>query len=257
MRVALILFATWFCFTAEAQLSGFGSAELSRYTSNSPFARGPDGRPEVPKYWLRQLERLSVADVVAVLAEAGYRHQFEDGWKLTNPGSKLIGRAFTVQFMPFRPDVDTLIESEAAAAGRHAHGTHRVIEQVSHGDVVVADVMGRIAKGQFGGENLILGLFLASDNGFVVDGSFRDLDGVATLGSPVYSRGFHPGVRGDAMLTGINVPIRIGGATVMPGDVVFGDRSGVVFIPPDQISRVAARLGNQALQDAVDQGVFQ
>ena len=122
---------------------------------------------------------------------------------------------------------------------------------------MVADIMGRVEKGQFGGENLILGLFMTTGTGFVVNGSFRDLDGVAKLGSPVYTRGFHPGVRGDAILTGLNVPVRIGQATVMPGDVVLGDRSGVVFIPPHLLSRIAAKLGNTALRDAVDQGVYQ
>jgi len=115
---------------------------------------------------------------------------------------------------------------------------------LSSGDVLVADIMGRVEKGQFGGDNLIFGIFLATGRGFVVDGSFRDLDGVVEHGFPVYSRGQHPGVRGDAMLTGVNTPARIGPATAMPGDVVLGDRTGVVFIPPHLVEEVVRRAAS-------------
>ena len=112
------------------------------------------------------------------------------------------------------------------------------MEMFGPGDVPVVDVMGRIREGTFGGDNLIFSMFVATGNGFVVDGSFRDLDGVYPMMTPVFSRGYHPGVRGNAILTGLNTPIRIGAATVMPGDVVLGDRMGIVFIPPHLVQKV-------------------
>jgi 4-hydroxy-4-methyl-2-oxoglutarate aldolase len=66
----------------------------------------------------------------------------------------------------------------------------------------------------------------------VIDGSLRDLDSISQMGMPIYIRGAHPTPISNTMLTGVNVPIRIGEATVLPGDVVFGDSEGVYFIPP-------------------------
>ena len=68
------------------------------------------------------------------------------------------------------------------------------------------------------------------------------LDGIPT-GMPAYYRGTSPDSLGNVMLTGINIPIRIGTATVMPGDVVLGDEEGLLFIPPHLV---------QASLDAAD-----
>jgi regulator of RNase E activity RraA len=222
-----------------------GDSTLERLTPRNPYPRAADGRPLVPDYWLERLRYVSTSLAAEALAELGYCCQFMGGFHNTAPGKTLIGRAFTARFLPSRPDVEGIIEADAKAKGLDAHPTKRVIDMLSPGDVLVADIMGRIEKGQFGGDNLIFGIFLATGRGFVVDGSFRDLDGVIEHGFPVYSRGQHPGVREDAMLVGVDVPTRIGPATVMPGDVVLGDRTGVVFIPPHLVEEIVRRAGGQ------------
>jgi regulator of RNase E activity RraA len=74
--------------------------------------------------------------------------------------------------------------------------------------------------------------------GLVVDGAIRDLEGIQNMDMPAYFRSVHPSAISNVMITGINVPVRIGKATVMPGDVVFGDAEGVYFIPPALVEEV-------------------
>ena len=228
---------------AAAQMTG--APDLAKYTPQNPYERFQDGRPRVPDLWINRLREASTTEVWDALAERGYRHQFEGGWVSSRPERKLIGRVFTARFMPERPDVNRIIEGEAADQGLDSHPTKRIIEMLQPGDVLVVDVMGRIEYGQFGGDNLIYGLFVKTGNGFIVDGSFRDLDGVFEHNVPVYARGHHPGVRGRAMLTGINVPVRIGDAIAMPGDIVVADRTGVIFIPPHLAEAVVREVEAQ------------
>jgi regulator of RNase E activity RraA len=74
--------------------------------------------------------------------------------------------------------------------------------------------------------------------GLVVDGAIRDLEGISQMPMPAYFRHAHPTAIGNVMLTGVNVPVRIGEVTVMPGDLVVGDREGVYFIPPALVEKV-------------------
>ena len=226
----------------HAQFDGFSKQQLIKYTPYNPYARSSDGRPHVPDYWLKRLEAASSTSAAEVLRNAGCPNQWEGGWAILHPEKKLIGRAFTVQFMPSRPDLEQILEGDAKKAVSEEEVptpvTQRVMEMFGPGDVPVVDVMGRIKEGTFGGDNLIFSMFVATGNGFVVDGSFRDLDGVYPMKTPVFSRGYHPGVRGNAILTGLNTPIHMGSATVMPGDVVLGDRMGLVFIPPHLVQKV-------------------
>ncbi len=245
MLRAIVLFAIALLALAlpiDAQFDGFSRQQLIKYTPDNPYARSADGRPHVPDYWLKRLEAASSTSATEVLSNAGYPNQWEDGWATLHPEKKLIGRAFTVQFMPSRPDLEQILEGDAKRAMSEEEVptpvTQRVMEMFGTGDVPVVDVMGRIKEGTFGGDNLIFSMFVATGNGFVVDGSFRDLDGLYPMQTPVFSRGYHPGVRGNAILTGLNTPIRIGSATVMPGDVVLGDRMGLVFIPPHLVQKV-------------------
>jgi 4-hydroxy-4-methyl-2-oxoglutarate aldolase len=74
--------------------------------------------------------------------------------------------------------------------------------------------------------------------GLVVDGSIRDLEGISTMDMPAYFRSVDPTPIRNVMLTGINIPVRIGDVTVMPGDLVFGDQEGLYFIPPQLVTEV-------------------
>src|SRR5437763_882666 len=94
---------------------------------------------------------------------------------------------------------------------------------------------------RFEGDNLATAIFAATRNGgMVIDGAIRDLEGIFPIDMAAYFRGVHPTPidRGRVMLTAYNTPVRIGNATVMPGDIVFGDREGVYFIRPAQLKTV-------------------
>jgi regulator of RNase E activity RraA len=77
----------------------------------------------------------------------------------------------------------------------------------------------------------------------------RDLEGLSQIPMPAYFRNVHPTPIGQVMLTGINVPVRIGGVTVMPGDLVVGDREGVYFVPPALVDEVLDRADEIHIHD--------
>jgi regulator of RNase E activity RraA len=109
------------------------------------------------------------------------------------------------------------------------------------GDVLVVDMFGKVDGGTFLGDNLAYYIMKKTGTGLVVDGGIRDLEGIADLDLQIYFRGAHPSAISNLMLAGFNVPVRIGGATVMPGDLVLGDREGVYFIPPHLVKEVLER----------------
>jgi regulator of RNase E activity RraA len=74
--------------------------------------------------------------------------------------------------------------------------------------------------------------------GLVVDGAVRDLEGISDMEMPAYFRKTHPSAIANVTLTGINIPVRIGNVTVMPGDLVIGDPEGVYFVPPHLVKDI-------------------
>ena len=218
---------------ANAQLFNFSKQQLIDYTALNTFERLPDGRPKIPQDLLDRARTISAEEVWAVLPGKGYNNQFADGFQILHPEKKLIGRAFTVQFMPLRPDVETKLQADAKAAGLGLLKNQTAFDMLQPGDVLVVDLFGKKVGGTIVGDNLFYYVMKATKGGgLVVDGSIRDLTGIADMDMPAYFRSTDPTPIGNVMLTGINIPVRIGGVTVMPGDLVFGDREGVYFIPP-------------------------
>jgi 4-hydroxy-4-methyl-2-oxoglutarate aldolase len=233
----------------EAQMGSFTVADRIKYTKTNPYGRFPDGRPKVPDEVIRRLANASSEDAWRILTDARYVNQFTGGWQIVHPEKTLVGRAFTAQFMPLRSDVNDPIEADAKAAGLASATTQRVIDLLQPGDVLVVDVFGKIEGGDFAGVNLATAIMVATGNGYVVNGSIRDLPATVALNIPIFMRGTHPGVRTNTMLTGINVPVQIGGVTVMPGDIVLGDAEGLTFIPPHLVEKVADHAEETELHD--------
>ena len=223
---------------AWSQIFTFSREQMIKYTEKNPYDRFPDGRPKVPDELLERFKELTSEEVWAALPKPDYANQFEDGWQILHPGKKLVGRADTAQFMPYRADVAQVAEAEGKARFGGRSPNQRVIDQLQAGDVIVVDLFGKIEDGTFVGDNLATYIQTVTGTGIVVDGGIRDLEGIFPLGMPVYYRGAHPTAIRNVMLTGYNIPIRIGKATVMPGDVVFADREGVWFIPPHLVEKV-------------------
>jgi 4-hydroxy-4-methyl-2-oxoglutarate aldolase len=224
---------------AEAQLFTFPKQDLIDYTAKSPFERLPDGRPKIPDALLERARGMSAEEVWSELQEKGYNNQWADGFQILHPGKTMVGRAFTVQFMPKRADVDDISEARAKAHGQPPLSNQFAIDMLQPGDVLVVDLFGKKADGTIVGDNLFYYVMKATKGGgLVVDGSIRDLDGISEMDMPAYFRAADPTPIGNVMLTGINVPIRIGGVTVMPGDLVFGDKEGVYFVPPQFVKEM-------------------
>lgn len=238
-----------------AQLTGFSKEDLIKYTAGVPYERFEDGRPKVPDQYIEALKNSSSEMVWGPLRRAGFENQWVGGWEVIQPEKKLVGRVFTAQYMPTRPDVEDIIEADARAAGQ-ASRNQRVIDMLRPGDVLVVDLFGKIENGTFVGDNLAAAVFAATGNGFVIDGAARDLDGIHPQGMPGYVRGFHVSAIGNVMLTGVNIPIRIGDATVMPGDIVLGDREGLTFIPASAVADVARASKMTELHDVWTKGKF-
>jgi regulator of RNase E activity RraA len=222
---------------------------MVKYTAQNPFERFDDGRPKVPERLLEKVRGLTSEEVFAVLPGAKFPNQFEGNWRVLHPGRKLVGRAVTAQYMPLRPDVADVIEGDAKARGLMQGSNQRVIDLLQPHDVVVIDLFGKVEQGTFIGDNLATAILAATGTGFVIDGSIRDLEGIYPLEMAGYFRAVHPSAIGNVMLTGVNVPVRIGSATVMPGDVVLGDREGVYFIPPHLVEEVVNRAETTHIHD--------
>lgn len=234
----------------HAQLFIFPKQDLIDYTAQNPFDRLPDGRPKVPDDLIERARGLSSEEVWAVLQQKEFNNQYADGFQVLHPGKTMVGRVFTVQFMPLRGDVDDVAKAKAKEHGLQRLTNQTAIDMLQPGDVLVVDLFGKKVGGTIVGDNLFYYVMKATHvGGLVVDGSIRDLDGLSEIDMPAYFQAADPTPIDNVMLTGINIPIRIGGVTVMPGDLAVGDREGVYFIPPQFVKEVLDRADEIHVHD--------
>lgn len=234
---------------AGAQMFRFTREQMIRYTPKNPFERFPDGRPKVPDALLDKVKAMSVEEAWGILRSRGYQSQYADGFQILHPGQKLVGRAVTAQYLPVRPDLEEVLQREAKASGMPSSTNQKVIDLLQLNDVPVVDLMGASPGNNFGGDNLHAAIYGATRTGAVVDGTIRDLEGIHELGSQVYFRAAHPAAVAGVTVIGINIPVKVGGAIVMPGDVVLGDREGVIFIPPHLVQEIVETAERTHIHD--------
>jgi 4-hydroxy-4-methyl-2-oxoglutarate aldolase len=235
---------------AHAQLFSWTKQDLIDYTSKNPFDRFPDGRPKVPDSLMERAKGLSSEEVWAVLPGKKFPNQYADGFYVLHPGKKLVGRVVTAQFMPERPDIEEVNNERAKKAGLPRLRNQVVIDMLQPGDVLVVDLFGKKVNGTMVGDNLFYYIMKATHGGgLIVDGSIRDLEGISEMDMPAYFRHADPTPIGNVMLTAINVPVRIGDVTVMPGDLAVGDREGIYFIPPNLVKDVLDRADEIHVHD--------
>jgi len=255
-RIAGVLMLIAFA-PLSAQVPMLTRDQLMKYTAKYKGERFEDGRPKVDDRLLKKMEGLSAEEVWSVLPGEGYRNQYEGNFRILHPEKKLIGRAVTVQFMPARPDMKEPNDADAKARGVINPGNQRVLDMLQEGDVLVADIFGKIEGGTLVGDNLANYIYAVTHKGVVVDGAIRDLEGIFPIPMGAYFRGVHPTpISQEVMITGINVPIRIGDATVLPGDIVFGDREGVYFVPPHLVRKVLDKADELHIHDEWTQDKF-
>ena len=223
---------------------------LLELTRLNPFERFSDGRPRVPDDLIERMRLVTTEEAWGVLRKHGYNFQFEGGWFQTHPDQILVGRAVTAQMVPYRPDFHALVEESGREQGRIGGQNSWVIDTLEPGDVMVVDMFGKIKDGTFVGDNLSTSLRTRTRAGAVIEGGIRDFQGVSQLTEvAIFCRGLHPTAIADVTLAGINIPIRIGETTILPGDVVLGTPTGVIFIPPQLAQEVVERSEDVRTRD--------
>lgn len=226
--------------------------DLIHLTQLNPFERFADGRPKVPDDLLERMKLVTPEEAWDVLRKHGYHRQFEGGFMQTHPGKVLVGRAVTANFLPHRPDYHDAIQQAGVAEGRGKIGGQNswIIEQLQLHDVMVVDLLGKIEGGTIVGDNLGTAVRTRTRAGLVVNGAIRDLQGLVQLTEVnFFVRGVHPSAIADLTLAGINVPLRLGNVTILPGDVILGTDTGVTVIPPHLAQEVVEFSENIRVRD--------
>jgi len=251
LNTFIIVFLVCSGLTCPVQAEDIASKDkVMFYTSEWQGERLPDGRPKVADDILQRMKNVSIEEAWGLMRNQGYHNQFEGNWKMIHSDVPVVGRALTAQYMPSRPDVKKKIDDKGHAEGRIGASNSWPIDMLQKGDVYVADCFGKVVDGTLIGDNLGNSIFSKSGNGVVFDGGLRDLEGLEEInGFNAFVRGWDPSFLQETMLTGINVPLRIGGAVVMPGDVVLAKREGVIFIPAHLAEKIVKRAEIIMLRD--------
>ncbi|MEM9647678.1 MAG: RraA family protein [Bacteroidota bacterium] len=212
--------------------------------------RFEDGRPRVADDVLERMKKVTIEEAWGVLRNEGYHNQFESGWQPLHDDVPVIGRALTVQYMPNRPDVSDQIKKKGKTDGRIGNTNSWPIDMLVEGDVYVADAFGKIVNGTLIGDNLGNSIYAKSKNGVVFNASSRDMEGLSEIeGFNAFVRGWDPSFLTEVMLLSINTPIRMGAATVLPGDIVLAKKEGVMFIPAHLAEKVVVTSEVVRLRD--------
>ncbi|MBT5875766.1 MAG: RraA family protein [Candidatus Latescibacteria bacterium] len=230
---------------------GLSSSELLReITKEWTGERFEDGRPMVTDDILERMKAVTIEEAWGTIRGKGYHHQFAGDWMMLHEDITLVGRAVTGAFTPARPDFQNVIEDQGKEYGCIGGQNSWVIDTMDQNDTIVIDLFGKIKDGTFAGDNLGNSIYAKTGTGMVIDGGIRDLQRLHDIPMASYVRGVDPSAINDVTLTGINIPIRIGDVTVIPGDVVLGTMAGIIFIPAHLAEQVVIESENTRTRDA-------
>lgn len=225
--------------------------QIKVYSPEWTGERSPDGRPRVADKFLQRLKNVSMEEAWGYLRSKGFMNQYEGDWTVIVPDSVMVGRVVTAQYMPLRPDMDKLIKDKGKEEGRIGASNSWPIDVLKDGDVYVADSYGKIVDGTLIGDNLGNAIYSKSHRGVIFYGSVRDVEGLQAIkGFNGWIKGADPSYIQQMMLTGINIPIRIGRAIVLPGDVVLAKKTGTIFIPASLVEDLVLNAEFIQLRDA-------
>jgi regulator of RNase E activity RraA len=226
------------------------SAELAALTSEWKGDRSADGRPKLPDALLARLKAVSIEEAWDVLRKHGYENQFVAGWQMIHPDQPFVGRALTAAYLPSRPDLVARVMRTGKEEGRVGPSNSWPIDMLQRGDVYIADGFGKVADGTLIGDNLGNAIYAKSGTGVVFDAGARDLDGLKRIeGFNACVRGWDPSFLKNVVLSSINRPIRIGSATVFPGDAILARQEGVIVIPAQLTEEVVVTSEIVSLKD--------
>ena len=247
-------------FSGVAQQVGSSPEYVRTLTSQWKGERFTDGRPKVPDIVLERLKNATLEQIWGYLGGKGYNNQVEQDWLILKPGETMTGRVVTAQFMPTRPDLDSLVRAQGKAEGRSQKGGINIwpIDILTKGDIYVADGYGKMKDGTLIGSSLGNAIYGKTGNGVIFYGSVRDMQELKnTEGFNAWVKGQHPSYIKDMTPTSINAPIRIGSVTVLPGDVAFANEYGVVFIPAHLVEALVSASELTALRDEFERVLLQ
>lgn len=200
-------------------------------------------RTGLPSELRDKLERTPVAGLSGQLRKRGLDNVTIDGVRPMHPGTKIVGTARTLRFVPNREDL-------FASHGGGYNAQKRAFDAVGEGEIIVIEARGETGSGTLG-DVLALRARARGAAGIVTDGGVRDYDAVAEVGIPVFSAGAHPAVLGRKHVPWEHdVAVGCGGTTVLPGDVIVGDSDGVIVIPPALVEEVVDAALAQEAEDA-------
>lgn len=248
-------------FIVTAQRVGSSPEYIKALTAEWKGERFPDGRPKVSDAILERLKNISIEEAWGVLRNKGFQNQFEGDWTIINPDEAMTGRVVTAQYMPLRPDLEKQVKEQGKVEDRAQKGGTNSwpIDMMTTGDVYVADGYGKIADGTLIGDNLGNSIYAKSQRGVIFYGSVRDQEGLSEIkGFNGWIKGADPSYISQMMLTSINAPIRVGRATVLPGDIVLAKKYGVIFIPAylaedlvltSEVTALRDEFGHQRLRE--------
>jgi regulator of RNase E activity RraA len=238
--VVLLFFLSVISIKSSLFAQAISKEELMFLTSEWKGERFADGRPKIADNLLERAKRIMIDDAWTVLRNEGYLNQFEGNWKIVND-TPMTGRAVTAVYLPSRPDLEKNIKDRGAKQGRKGNTNSWPIDILTKGDLYIADAFGKIGGGPIMGATLANSIYSKSGNGVVFDGAARDLQEISQLkGFNAFVRDFHPSFTEEMVLTGLNTPIRIGGAVVLPGDLVIAQKEGVLFVPAHLAEQVVS-----------------
>ena len=256
--IAIVLVSSGLNVTAQSV--GSTPEHVKNLTSQWKGERFEDGRPKVPDIVLERLQNATLEQIWGYLGRKGYRNQVEKDWIILKPGETMVGRVVTAQFMPSRPDLDSLVRAQGKAEGRSQKGGINIwpIDILTKGDIYVADGYGKIKDGTLIGSSLGNAIYGKTGKGVIFYGSVRDMQELkATEGFNAWVKGHDPSFIRAMTPTSINAPIRIGEVTVFPGDVVFANEYGVVFIPAHLVEELVSASEMVALRDEFERVLLQ
>jgi len=171
-----------------------------------------------------------------------YQANYVLGFRTTQPGRRVVGRALTMRFLPSRPDVRQALDALAEEGDWDRRYYGRAADEAQPGDIVVVDLGGASGDQMFGDVGG-LGMKLAGIEGAIIDGGSRDLaelEHESFSDFPVFARYFDIDTS-KWLGAEWNVPVRIENVTVLPGDIVVADDVGVLFFPPQLVEQVLSR----------------
>ena len=255
-KILLCCIALLAVFSASSQSVRWSPDDVKLLTKSWEGERTPDGRPKVSDALLERLKIVTIEEAWEFLMAKGYENQFENfsntyenSWVIIHPDQTMIGRAVTAQFMPMRFDYDDYLQEAGKKQNISRVNNSLPVNSLSEGDIYVADAYGKISDGTLLGDAVGGTVFRNSKRGVVFNGSVRKLEALAEIeGFNAWIRGFDPSSISGMVCSSVNAPIRIGRATVLPGDVVLAKRSGVIFIPPQFVSELILSIEIPALQ---------